>query len=303
MAESYRVLAIVRGGMGDLVLTLPLLQSVKAANSRAEITVLATNQRCLDAAGFLAGRSAMDAVIDWRTVGYSACYKLAVTPDLGRLIDRSDRVLCLDCEDPRAFLTMAAGDREKVVPIDYRPAPHQKQMRMWEVLIRHARDAGVELRDDPVPRIGLEHVGSEPDLVVLAPGAGEVLKVWPVAGWITVAEWYKACGRRVAWSLGPQEKEHPMYRPIWGRDEPRIEDGTLGERMRTICRAGLVISSDSGILHLAAAAGVPKVRCIWNEFGMRHNYPFWASPCPNVTHVLPDSPLNPPLEKVIAGVE
>ena len=333
------ILAIVRGGMGDLVCDLAVLQSLKAGRngSPVDITVLATNQRCLDAARFLRGRSAIDGVLDWTTVGYGRVLKTGpLLPELVNLIERSDLVLQFDVDDRRAFKRVSEVGGSRVHAIDYRPQNGRKLGRICDVLVEAARDRGLPLGHDPVPRIDMPNVGTEPDLVVLAPGAGEVAKLWPIAGWLTVAEWHRQRGRRVLWALGPLERNNPTFRPIYERlgaqfklyrmrGEPFcrwinvpadpdssdvdfsaewvLADGTLEDRMLQIVRAAEYTGSDSGLTHLVAACGVPRVRCIWNGWGMLHNYPFWSSPCPNVVHVLPEAPLNPPVEKVFAGVE
>lgn len=313
MTDPFNVLAIVRGGMGDLVLTLPLLQGIHAANARARITVLATNIRCLDAARFMQGRSVVDAVVDWRDLQYQSLFKGDASGALLDLLSQQQLILTTDVEDQRPAQALGRWlgklniEPPRLAVVDYRPLATEKLLRMSEVLVHHAHNAGVLMRPDPIPRIGMPGVGTLPHVVVLAPGCGEVLKCWPVAGWLTLAEWHKSRDRYVLWALGPQEAEHPMFAPIYQRagldGETVLSDGTLTERMAQIARAGMYVGGDSGVTHIAAACGVPRVLCVWNEFGAKQNFPFWASPCPNVTHVMPDSPLNPPLEKVIAEVE
>lgn len=109
--------------------------------------------------------------------------------------------------------------------------------------------------------------------VVLSPMASSRAKRWPPPCWGTVAAVLRAAGASVAW-IGPPEvaTEHiaeaaPGDTWLVGRDTPRTWPALIE-------RAAVLVSPDSGAVHLADAIGVPVVGLYGftrvEEFG-----PFW----------------------------
>jgi hypothetical protein len=97
---------------------------------------------------------------------------------------------------------------------------------------------------------------------VIHPGAGAPERVWPVERWAAVAREERANGHRVV--LTGSAAERPLAERVAeaaGRRGIRILAGQtdLEALMRVVAHAGRVLSSDTGIAHLAYAFEVPSV--------------------------------------------
>lgn len=90
--------------------------------------------------------------------------------------------------------------------------------------------------------------------VVIHPGSGGKRKNWPLDNFQCVAAALERQGRHVTWCTGPAEEAMPL--PARGA---RLTPERLVSLAETLAAARLYIGNDSGITHLAAAAGCPAV--------------------------------------------
>lgn len=88
--------------------------------------------------------------------------------------------------------------------------------------------------------------------VIIHPGSGGKAKNWPLANFVELAATLQAQGRRIAWSLGPAEED-------WALPGQILPPESLVDRAARLAAARLYIGNDSGITHLAAAAGCPTI--------------------------------------------
>ncbi len=90
--------------------------------------------------------------------------------------------------------------------------------------------------------------------VALHPGSGSPTKNWPLAGFEALAAELERRGERVAWVAGPAEEDLRLEGrgTVW-RDLP------LANLCASLSRCRLYVGNDSGITHLAAAAGTPTL--------------------------------------------
>jgi ADP-heptose:LPS heptosyltransferase len=110
---------------------------------------------------------------------------------------------------------------------------------------------------DAQPRISLDGGEIEPgDLGVAAlhPGSGSPSKNWPVAEFKELARRLTLSGMRVVWIRGPAEP--PDAAPRGERVWDCLPLAVLAARLS---RAAIYVGNDSGVTHLAAAAGCPTV--------------------------------------------
>ena len=132
--------------------------------------------------------------------------------------------------------------------------------------------------DLPPFRLNLASL-TPPGDVLIHPGSGSARKNWPFDRFRAVAQDLQDRGHAVAWCAGPAELERGVAPP--GR--PVLED-SLVTLARRLAGARLYLGNDSGVTHLAAAAGCPTVAL----FGPT-NPAAWAPRGSNV-HVLQGAP-------------
>lgn len=103
----------------------------------------------------------------------------------------------------------------------------------------------------PVPP--LKSGQPDPD-VVIAVGAGQPAKTWPISKWEETAHLLSQSGLQITF-IGGAKDPHP--RATLGRD--CVGKLSLAESMALIARARIVLCGDTGAGHIAAAYGVPVV--------------------------------------------
>ncbi len=112
---------------------------------------------------------------------------------------------------------------------------------------------GADPGEQRIPRILLPAI--EPwDVAAFHPGSGSAKKNWPLERYRELAARLEEHGRRVAWILGPAE--NGMEPPTRGDRWSSLPLPVLAARLAG-CR--LYVGNDSGVTHLAAAAGCPTV--------------------------------------------
>ncbi|MHB0970270.1 MAG: glycosyltransferase family 9 protein [Thermoanaerobaculia bacterium] len=92
--------------------------------------------------------------------------------------------------------------------------------------------------------------------ILLHPGAGQVRKLWPEERFVAIARMLLRRGERVAIIWGPGERARAADIAS-AAGAVLAPDSNLRELAALLMGARLVISGDSGPLHLAAALGVP----------------------------------------------
>jgi ADP-heptose:LPS heptosyltransferase len=101
-------------------------------------------------------------------------------------------------------------------------------------------------------------------LVVLNPGAGDVRRRWPAACFAEVGDVLAQTGRQVVVAGGPGDE--PLTRQVVAMSACAVDLAgrlSLGGLLGLLERADLVVSNDSGPLHLAVAVGTPTVGLYW----------------------------------------
>lgn len=95
-------------------------------------------------------------------------------------------------------------------------------------------------------------------LLVLAPGSGALEKNWPAHSFLQVADWWRQEKHgRVLTLLGPVEAER-RFQNDWANTSV-IRSPTLAQAAALLAHCQLFLGNDSGMTHLAAAAGAPTV--------------------------------------------
>ncbi|MXV44543.1 glycosyltransferase family 9 protein [Saccharibacter sp. 17.LH.SD] len=99
-------------------------------------------------------------------------------------------------------------------------------------------------------------------LLALAPTAGTPTKSWPARSFVQLAQRFMAEGFRPVIFYGPGEVEKHYASPIVQALPEALDMGgnrPLGEVACLLQRCQIFVGSDSGLMHLSAAAGVPTL--------------------------------------------
>ncbi len=165
----------------------------------------------------------------------------------------------------------------------------RRRMRVWlklgepppRVIDRYAAAAGVALA--PLPWLRLPR-DPEPDALLLLPGAAWATKRWSIDRWIAVGQ---------AWDGPVTVLGGPDEAPLVAEISAAVGGTALAEDGFTRTLAALpgaraAVGGDTGLLHLAAAAGVPVVGLFgtttsadgfWCHDGVALEHPLSCRPC------------------------
>lgn len=106
----------------------------------------------------------------------------------------------------------------------------------------------------PLVALGRASPAVPPQTVAVHPGSGSARKNWPLARFVSLSRLLEGHGRRVTWITGPAEEglSLPPGAAVW-RGLP------LPQLAAALSSCELYVGNDSGITHLAAAAGCSTV--------------------------------------------
>ncbi len=96
-------------------------------------------------------------------------------------------------------------------------------------------------------------------LAALAPGAAHATKRWPVAHWGALTERLRAAGYAAVVVGGPDDRGLAQQLVVSGAVASAAGEFSLQETGALLARARVVISGDTGVMHMAAGVGAPLV--------------------------------------------
>jgi heptosyltransferase-2 len=100
--------------------------------------------------------------------------------------------------------------------------------------------------------------GSAP-LAALAPGAAHATKRWPIAHWQALSERLRAAGYRLVVLGGPEDRGVARQLGPPPLAESAAGEFTLQETGACLARAKVLVSGDTGVMHMATGVGTPVV--------------------------------------------
>lgn len=293
--DGVRKIAVLRpNAVGDFVFALPALHALKHSHPDAEIVLLGKAWH----ADFLSGRPGpVDRVAVMPPVpGVGAPVDAACDArDIERFLDamreeRFDIALQMfgagHYSNPflmRMGARLSAGARAEGAPALDRWVPYcePNNRRLALLEIAALAVAGTHLPPPSLPLPPLpELTVTEADrreaaaalpltkgerLVVLQPGATDPRRCWPAQGFAALGDRLAQAGMQVA--VNGSAGEAALVEAVAGkmRHPVRSLAGklSLGGLCGLLERAALVVSNDTGPLHLALALGVPSVGIFW----------------------------------------
>jgi ADP-heptose:LPS heptosyltransferase len=231
------------------------------------------------------------------------------------------RPQCGDDREARRFFRgydavyswFASGNRDFAVRLDavtagrarvfpFRPARaagHQADYYLSALRPRSASPAQpvVALRNDATrwcDDFWARHSLQRRAVLVIAPGSGTREKNWPAESFLAVIRWWhEMTGGAVLLLVGPVEKERGGIEPLLGGCCIVASDLSLSQAAALLSRSAVYLGNDSGVSHLAAAAGVRTIALFgpsdhrqWAPRGKKVvvvHRGLGCSPCPETT--------------------
>jgi heptosyltransferase-3 len=285
-----RILVVTLRRLGDVLLTTPLIRSLKRAYPDANIDVLVF----AGTDGILAGNPDIANVITMpQRPGLAQSLAL-----LRKLWRRYDLALSTQAGDRPTFFAFAAGRRSAGF---VEPERLNGRLKRWMLTDAVAVPRG-EHRVREVLRLA-EALGITPDATVVAPVASPRpprkpyavihvapmfrYKQWTTGGWRGLAGALTERGLDVVATGGPDAAERQYLDAVW-QVWPDVErlDGKLSwpELAETIRGAALFVGPDTAVTHLAAATGVATVALygptdprLWGPWPLGETAADWAA--------------------------
>lgn len=276
LGERPRILVIALRRLGDVLLTTPLIRSLRRAWPDAQIDALVF----ADTAGILAGNPDLNNVLTMPPRP-SAGESLTLG---ARLLRRYDLAISTQSGDRPTGFAIAAG-RARVAPVEDRfsgrvkralldrHVPVARGLHRVEEMLRLADALGIARVAELVPPKP-EPVEALPagDYAVIHAAPMFRYKQWTKDGWRTLADTLAADGLTIIATGGPAESERRYLDEIWAGTKVTRLDGRLSWRQLSglLAQARVYVGPDTSVTHLAAACGAPTVAlygptdpCLW----------------------------------------
>ena len=262
-----RILVVALRRLGDVLLTTPLIRSLRHAWPDATIETLAF----ADTAGILKGNPDLNGVVVMPprpTMGQG----LALAARLWR---RYDLAISTQCGDRPTFFASIAG-RVRVGPFEpnfsgrlkhlvfHRSTPYEPGVHRVEEILRFADLLGIARVPDLVAPHSADASGmtAGPYAVIHAAPMFRY-KQWTKQGWRELAAALAARGLMVIATGSPGEAERRYLDELWGAASVPVRrvDGQLEwpQLAGLLSKARVYIGPDTSVTHLAAASGCPTV--------------------------------------------
>jgi heptosyltransferase-3 len=267
LPANPRILVVVLRRLGDVLLTTPLIRSLRRAWPKARIEALVFS----DTAGILAGNPDLDGVV-----------VLPARPGVGeslavarRLFKRYHLAVSTQSGDRPTFFALLSG-RRHAAPVDaglrgaIRKALLGYSIGRAEGLhrvpdsLRLAGALGIAAVDEVVCPQGELPADLTPQNAYAVIHAHPMFryKRWTSDGWRAVAQALVRRGLTVIASGGSDERERQALDLLWSAVPEIVRlDGRLswGELAALLGGARVYVGPDTSVTHLAAAAGCPTV--------------------------------------------
>ncbi len=268
-----RILVLRGGALGDFIVTLPALASLRQRWPEARIE-LAGNAT---AAALAEARGLLDAVHSQQEARWAELYsRTPLSPRFAAWLKEFDLVICF-WPDPDGELAsrFPLHPGQRYLHGGARPQTTPAARHFIAALSPLGIPETAPLFFRLQPRIVAQSVpAAKLRQVVLHPGSGSPRKNWPLENWRQLAGWLSTqSSLSLAIISGPAEPE-PLLTEC-GATWRNLPLEALVERMNG---CALFVGHDSGISHLASACGA---RCVL-MFGPT-DPSIWSPPASNVT--------------------
>lgn len=260
-----RILVVALRRLGDVLLTTPLIRSLRRAWPQARIETLVF----ADTPAILAGNPDIDAVLTC-PVRPSAGDSFALAR---RIFRRYDLAISTQAGDRPSFFAIAAGKTRIGITEDraigrlkamllHRRMPMRAGLHRVEETLQLAELIGIAPVAEVVPPAA-ETATAIPagPYAVLHAAPFFRYKQWHIHGWRTAAQHLAARGLTLIATGGPAAEERAYLDRVWEGVEITRLDGALSWPQLTSVLSGarVFLGPDTSVTHLAAATGCPTV--------------------------------------------
>ena len=268
MSARPRILVIRGGAIGDFILTLPAIGLLRENFPHAHLEILGYQHII----ALAEGRHYADAI---RSIEYAALSRFFIpqaelAPDLVDYFASFQQVVSYLYDPDRIFENnlRRCGVKHFVAispKLDDSAHASRQLARPLEQLALYLENPGAVLHpsaDDE--KFAAEFLPPNASLLIaLHPGSGSERKNWPLSHWRALGDWLIARESQPTLLLVGGEADHAALAALaaaW-KQAPvfLVKDLPLPKLAAVLTRARLFIGHDSGISHLAAAAGAPCV--------------------------------------------
>jgi heptosyltransferase III len=266
VAAPRRILVISLRRIGDVLLTTPLIRSLRRAWPDSEIDVLVFR----NTTGIIAGNPDINQVftLSSRPATIESARLLA------RLWRRYDIAISTQSGDRPTVFAFAAGRLRAGVTTDsdswlarklkrialHRSVPAAEKLHRVEQMLRLADALDISRVPELVCPVAAPQSHAAPDssYAVIHAAPMFAYKEWTPDGWRAVAEGLAKRGLQVVAIGGPGDAERSYLETVW-RGVAEVHQVGWAETMTLLAKARLYIGPDTSVTHLAAAAGRPTI--------------------------------------------
>lgn len=262
-----QILIIRPGAIGDTLLTLPVIQALRAKYQAVHITLVG-NVAVLPLA---LASGIVEAVSDYGQLQWSELFSPTGihTPAMLSLLQQTDLIICWlrDSDSLVRHNLQQAGVKHLIIAAG-RP-PEEQNIHITRYLMETVGlpSGTINLTRWQLP---LKHLDSLLDdgnhrLLAIHPGSGGTRKCWPVTAFAEVIECLWQRDYSVLLLAGPADSEHIKYLQQHLTSLPEqtmltvLVDAPLVEVAQHLRQCQRYLGNDSGITHLAAMLGIPTV--------------------------------------------
>jgi ADP-heptose:LPS heptosyltransferase len=270
-SEKRRAVVFHQGALGDFLMAVSVIDELARTSawaridfwSKPEHVSLLTGKsylgECHSPEGALISRLLHDSL--WRT---------ATLPDF--LIEADDLFIFGQAGSRLMAERLSARLSAKVNWVQSFPAANDAHTHISRFLRRQLNGLGWPVSGEPLAlsppvsekqaaREFLHKLGIYSKPVFIHPGSGGRRKVWPLTNWHALLDWIRRTSSfQALLSVGPADDYMDEFTGAMREAGVPIVSGlTLLRLSALLSLCGIYIGSDSGVSHLAAAAGIPTI--------------------------------------------
>jgi len=233
-------LAPISNGLGDLIVSIPILQSLIKTGEPTYLVMRSPAQYGLsDRIPGLAG-----------SIKESEFNPEALSPD--------DRFYNFRAHPLQSDYIWGSAEFEAKYP----------GFRINDILAGICRDWGIEADFERLIQMPFKFREDFADRIVFVPGSSGIFKCWSATNWISLYELLKAAGRQVI--VVGQPDRSSQVRDVIAHGVPHVETKQIGEAVDAVSSASCVVSVDTGLMHIAVHQNTPTVALFrYNTMFMR----------------------------------